>query len=219
MKGGFITIGSITGDIFYYSTSLLKLSNYTLRLKERAEEELVNLEREIEQEIRNASDDNDADVYISLANENEYFVVSDVIPSIINEGLFLKSYFLYENYIIDICDRLFMKYGKDLGIIEKLSNTNGRGVVGAIQYLTKIWGIPMPNINSERFKDINKIRNGLVHRNGILRQGTNLTFPDEKSIIKDNRIEITFEYVNSVISIFTFSLTDIFNYLESKKMH
>ncbi|MGJ4747707.1 hypothetical protein ACQV5M_15210 [Leptospira sp. SA-E8] len=208
-------LGSFSEEIHFYIGKLGKLNHHAARLYNTVKDELEEFKREVADDLRKATSSEERD-WIYEMNENDYLSLSDMIPRIIFEGIFLKSYFLYEHYISLICDKIFDDYSAKSKIILKQRDLSGKGVQRSINYLTKVWGISLPNYNHQRIEDINYIRNCLAHNDGKLVGNSKISSPDEKLIVDNGDIEVSYEYVLSANNYFMAILSNIAFDLNSK---
>jgi len=142
--------------------------------------------------------------------DEEYFLYQRNYPNILRESFFITCYSILEQELVAVC-----KSQKELKSLPKdINDMRGRGIDGAKEYL-KHAKIELSTAKSwEDIKNIQSIRNCIVHSGGNL---TNLTDKksqkireyiekrkDRKDItIENDKIILTTEYCRYVVNTFS----------------
>ena len=111
----------------------------------------------------NLKDATTADERFGIAENFESF-----FPFILWKSLLLSLYFQMENALNQICENLKKSNNYEL----ELKDISGNGIFKSSLYLKKVCGItnPFETDNWNKLIEFNKIRNMLVHTDGILKK-------------------------------------------------
>ena len=147
--------------------------------------------------------------------DEEYFVISESMPIIVRQSLFISIYSLLETYMNDVCDML--KENQKIAI--SVGDLSGNGIFRAQCYLQKVLNVDFPASHKtwQKISNYNRIRNCLVHSSGQVTDDTNkqlLRFIKNNPLIDLNpihRIHLQEGFVDEVcdsIESFVNDLTD-----------
>ena len=111
----------------------------------------------------NLKDETSSDERFGIAQNFESF-----FPYILWKSLLLSLYFQMEDALNQICENLRKSNNYEL----ELKDINGNGIFKSSLYLKKVCGItnPFQTDNWNKLIEFNKIRNMLVHTDGILKK-------------------------------------------------
>lgn len=101
--------------------------------------------------------------------DEEWWNVSEVFPHLHRSAVMLSIFAFFEHNLNVVCDTLAQEHDKRL----RVNDLYGRGLKRARIYLSKEIGIPFPS-ESESWKELSllqKIRNVIAHRDGMLKEG------------------------------------------------
>ena len=160
-----------------------------LNFEELIKETKIYLSEKI-QAHKKLPDLNPTDERYGMVLNFEYF-----FPSILWKSLLLSIYFQTESALDQICQNL--KKSNDYELT--LNDIQGNGIFRSSLYLKKVCGIkaPFQTDNWSKITDFNKIRNLLVHSDGILKNSNNKL----KAVCKKYDGIIMTELTNDEISI------------------
>jgi len=115
---------------------------------------------------KNSIDCNQHDEHYKTVLNFEYYY-----PSILWKSLLLSIYFQTERALDEICQNLKKSKNHEL----TLKDIHGNGIFRSSLYLKKVCGIktPFQTENWSKITDFNKVRNLLVHSDGILNNSNN----------------------------------------------
>lgn len=92
------------------------------------------------------------------------WALKEIYPDAVRYAIFTAMYSQFEHYLNKTCEELEPKHKI------KLSDLDHRGIPKAYVYLTKVAGIesPFSDKSWQKLSDLNKLRNQIVHANGII---------------------------------------------------
>lgn len=99
-------------------------------------------------------------------HENQY-----LYPNIHRESIIITIFNLLESKLNDLCDILSSSVNKKI----KLNDLNGKGITRTYNYLTKVYDFDLSKLNPEweYIKNVNQLRNNIVHNGAILPEDHN----------------------------------------------
>ena len=112
------------------------------------------------------NDDIPLDIYFDELADIKKHKLLKVFPDLLLEALFITAYSYFEKELDDVCGSLKERCSFSLS----LSDLNGKGVFRSLLYLKKIARLNIDSKIVNRISIYNKIRNCIVHNNGVLQE-------------------------------------------------
>jgi hypothetical protein len=168
------------------------------------ERSLVDQKKEFEKQVDRQAAEIDEDIRDEFYeyHSDEHWRLSDVFPSMLRSTVFVASYSLLENHLVDICEREHSK--QKLGKAPKLKS----GIIfKARDYLVDVAGIKLPDSTPawDNICAYNKLRNAIVHKSGKLDDELKKELEDFLkaspgiSLDQNNALQFTEEFCPEVI--------------------
>ena len=205
---------------FYIIDSFSSIEEYFNIAKEIYNAEQKKYHRKISKYIDTLRLDNDdeslRDLYSEIIESRDALFYSKLYYSLI-----IMIYSSIEHNMYDLCKYIKSKQNYEIDV----KDIKGNGIFQCIKYLEKVCFINFRSINisMNEFHIINKIRNGIIHNNGIIASSD---LPQVKKYIGDNNdmlfidsyntIGISEKYIKMIISTSKDILENI--YLHLKKI-
>lgn len=182
--------------------TVIEDKQYELQTKVERQVPLLNHEGNIditEDEIETIRDE------LWQQHSEEGWRIFAYYPNILRLSFFTSCYFIFEDFLLRLCNNLHQKNKYNL----KVKELNGKGRVQAHTYLKKVVGVDFPDGIDEwgRIMKYNLLRNVIVHRNGIPNDeqiNELCNFFDKNKYLSfaevNNRIEMKREFLLEVLS-------------------
>lgn len=163
----------------------------------------VTLDRHLKNESH-AFDRKTRKLKVRTAREDlKSWALRDLDPDVVRYAIFIAMYSQFEHYLNETCKEL-----EPLHKI-KLSDLDHRGIKKASVYLTKVAGIksPFSDTSWQKLSDLNKLRNQIVHANGIIESTQEIKKVVERINswaplgIKDTRVTLSLESSSEALAI------------------
>jgi hypothetical protein len=145
------------------------------------------------------------------------WALKEMYPDAVRCALFTAMYSQFEHCLNKTCKELEPMHDK------KLSDINGQGIKRGYDYLKKVAGIMSPFSNSswQKLMDLNKLRNAIVHANGVIESAQ-----ETRNIVeqintwaplttKDSRVILSTKFIRTVSDVFHCSAKELFTVLRS----
>lgn len=173
------------------------LREYVSEVEDYLRNKTNEYEKHVEEVAKGVADEDIDDFYMSYADE--YHKLNEIFPSTLRTSLFISSYSLLEYRLNHLCKLLQKEKGITIDL-EKLKASD-QSIGRAHSYLVNEAGITFPD-STPHWKNIKvyqKIRNNIVHYNGILQRDLHIIEPYAKQ--NPNLVEIVDEYSHKRIKL------------------
>lgn len=126
--------------------------------------QLSQLEDELQKELDKHPEEDGESIFSYYAHE--MYTFAERHPSIHRESLLISIFNFLEHQLNKLCGILNIVLGNKF----KLKDISGQGITRAYTYLTKVAGFDFNKLNGEwtSIKQINELRNRIVHAGGVL---------------------------------------------------
>jgi hypothetical protein len=197
-----MSLDSPSMSIFFSSNDFEESKNLLERLCNHIKTEQDYFEKHIDSIVSSAKSDEEKDWIYETYSEDHY-LLSNKYPKFILDSFFLKIYSQFEHTLLKTSQSIYDKHSKTRHVKIEITDFHGQGIKRYKNYLEKVWNIRLSKLDSQRFTDINTIRNCIAHNDGLLKENTKVSSKEENDILdKYSHITINQEYVNSVINFF-----------------
>lgn len=143
------------------------IEQYTLSAGGQSIINVSKLKQAYEEEIKDAS--HDYILYLQDVYSEQYNFLINIQPNIFNKSAVVTLYTCLEHNLIEFCNlcQHFLKTNISV------ADFNGEGIFKAKRYLTKLMDIDFGTSQEWEFMtQFNKLRNCIVHANGVVKKGT-----------------------------------------------
>lgn len=153
-------VSTIIHKRFYIDLPLDDFKNYS----KTVEESFSIYQKEFQTEMETISEEDQEQYMDYWFDEYQDYIIT--YPSIHRKSLFISIYSFFEHKLTSLCKEIIEKKKIEL----KLNDITGSGIEKSQKFLKKVVKINFPDNTSEwkLIKDYNKIRNCIVHNNGII---------------------------------------------------
>lgn len=159
-----------------------------------------------------------AKINVRTAREDlNSWALKEIYPDAVRYAIFIAMYSQFEHCLNKTCKELEPMHDK------KLSDINGQGIKKGYDYLKKVAGImsPFSDRSWQKLMDLNKLRNKIVHANGVIESAQEI-----KNIVeqintwaplttKDSTVILSAKFIRTVSDVFHCSAKELFTILRS----
>lgn len=185
---------------FLLTLDLETIKELAVDLEGNLTTKLLNWERYAEEATASYTEEEKEEFYEHHIDEAHKYIKEQ--PQLIRKSLFIQTFFLFENFLFQLCDHY--KMTKDYKVRHK--DMHGQGIERAKLYLSKICLIqePFSTDSWNKIKAYSEVRNSIAHSNSVMKKDVSL-IGFEKDVIHSRGNKYTFvlneDFVDNFIDV------------------